>query len=67
MKPIGRIQSTSGNLFRRSSGRRLNGALHLLLASLDAIVRGLQRLVLELRVRELALQVFDRRRGGGHD
>ena len=25
MKPIGRIQSTSGNLFRRSSGRRLSG------------------------------------------
>ena len=25
MKPIGRIQSTSGGLFRRSSGRRLSG------------------------------------------
>jgi hypothetical protein len=25
VKPIGRIQSTSGNLFRRSSGRRLSG------------------------------------------
>ncbi|MBU6256315.1 MAG: hypothetical protein KGN04_02670 [Chloroflexi bacterium] len=25
MKPIGRIRSTSGNLFRRSNGRRLSG------------------------------------------